>query len=96
MQTTSPGADVRHDPDRRQFATSVDGVQAHLDYQRQQDAIRITRTSVPAAIGGRGIAAELMRAVLDYARAEGLKVIPACSYAAAYIDRHPQYADLRA
>ena len=37
-----------------------------------------------------------MRTALEYARAESLKVEPACSYAAAFMERHPQYADLLA
>jgi uncharacterized protein len=32
--------------------------------------------------------------VLDIARAEGLKVKPLCPFAKAYIERHPEYADL--
>jgi uncharacterized protein len=33
--------------------------------------------------------------VLDIARAQGLKVVPICPFAKAYIERHPEYADLR-
>jgi predicted GNAT family acetyltransferase len=51
---------------------------------------------VPAAIGGRGIAGRLVRAALEHARAAGLKVVPRCSYVADYLDKHPEYADLRA
>src|SRR6185312_11250029 len=34
--------------------------------------------------------------VLDYTLAEGCKVAPLCSYAEAWMKRHPEYADLRA
>jgi len=51
---------------------------------------------VPPALEGRGIAGQLTRAVLDHVRAHGLKVEPACSYARAYIDRHPEDRDLLA
>lgn len=51
---------------------------------------------VPPAIGGRGIVGELVRASLDFARNQGLKVVPQCSYAADWIDKHPDYADLLA
>jgi predicted GNAT family acetyltransferase len=33
---------------------------------------------------------------MDTARSEGWKVVPACSYAAAWMQRHPDYADLLA
>jgi predicted GNAT family acetyltransferase len=40
------------------------------------------------------VAARLMKGVMAFARDEGLKVAPLCSYAAAYIRRHPEDADL--
>jgi hypothetical protein len=54
----------------------------------------ITHTGVPAAVGGRGIASALVQAAFATARDEGWKVVPACSYAAAWIGRHPEYRDL--
>jgi predicted GNAT family acetyltransferase len=49
---------------------------------------------VPRALRGRGIAAQLVQAALDHARAHGLKVRPDCSYAETYIERHPDMQDL--
>jgi predicted GNAT family acetyltransferase len=56
----------------------------------------ITHTIVPAAIGGRGIAGDLVRAALEHAKAQGLKVEPRCSYADAWMRKHPQFEALRA
>lgn len=78
------------------FAAEVDGEQARLDYETADSVMHITRTVVPDAIGGRGIAGRLVRAALDHARTVGWKVKPVCSYAAAWIDKHPGYADLLA
>ena len=44
-------------------------------------------------MGGRGIAADLMRAALAAARTAGWTIVPACSYAAAYLQRHPDAAE---
>jgi predicted GNAT family acetyltransferase len=79
---------VEHNPTTRRFSTEVDGLTAVLDYQLADGVMTITHTGVPAAIGGRGIAAELMRAALKIARAADWTVDPACSYAAAYMRRH--------
>jgi len=49
---------------------------------------------VPLALEGKGIGNELAKAALDYARSEGLRVVPRCRFIAAYIKRHPQYQDL--
>ena len=38
--------------------------------------------------------AALATSALDYARREGMRIIPSCPYVKAYIDRHPEYEDL--
>ena len=53
-------------------------------------------TEVPAALQGQGVAAALVQAALAWARAEGLRVRPVCSYVAAYMKRHPETQDLLA
>ncbi len=85
---------IHHDAARLRFSTAVDGHEAELVYRLRGGALVIDHTGVPAAIGGRGVAGDLVKAALDYARAQGLRVVPACSYSAAYVQRHPEYADL--
>ena len=87
---------ITHDAGSRRFTTNVEGHEAHVEYADQDGTMAITHTIVPSAIGGRGIAGDLVKAALEHARAQGLKVAPHCSYAAAWMDRHPDYADLRA
>jgi predicted GNAT family acetyltransferase len=74
---------VHHDQASHQFRIEVDGHRAVLDYTLMDAVMSITHTGVPGAIGGRGIAAELMRSALDVARANHWSVTPVCSYAAA-------------
>ena len=85
---------IQHNTDASRFTTEQDGHEAELVYRRKGDRLIIEHTGVPEAIGGRGIAGELVRAALDYARSAGLRVVPACSYSADYIHRHPEYVDL--
>ena len=86
--------EISHDPIAHRFHTRVDGIEAELTYHYDGDVIVIRHTGVPRAIEGRGIASALVRAVFEFARETGAKVRPACSYAAAWIERHAQYADL--
>jgi len=81
---------VDHDKGAHQFTTEVDGSHAELDYTLADGVMTITHTRVPPAIGGRGIAAQLMEAALSAARAAGWSVNPVCSYAKAYLEKHPQ------
>lgn len=86
--------DIQHARDTQQFKVVVDGETCVLDYLLHGTVMRITHTEVPPAVGGRGIAGELVRTALDYARSRGWQVEPACSYSAAWIERHPAYRDL--
>jgi predicted GNAT family acetyltransferase len=86
---------IEHDTSSMQFSTVVDGHRAVLDYQLSGNVMTITHTGVPPAIGSRGIAADLTRAALAAARASRWTVHPACSYAAAYMRRHPHETDLQ-
>ena len=86
---------VRHYPERRRFETSVEGHDCEIDYRLGGGVMTITHTGVPAPVEGRGVASEMTRFALETARTNGWKVVPACSYAAAYMRRHPEFDDLR-
>jgi predicted GNAT family acetyltransferase len=86
--------DVRHDPTASRFQATVEGQSCVAHYRVYGKVMMLTHTGVPQALRGRGIAAALVRAALDHARAKGLKVRPDCSYAEAYMQRHPETLDL--
>ena len=67
-----------------------------LTWQERGGARLVDHTLVPPAIGGRGIAAQLVDAIVGDAREQGFKIIPVCSYVAAKFNEHPEWADLRA
>jgi predicted GNAT family acetyltransferase len=85
---------IDHLPDRGRFQARVDGQLCVADYHLADGVMAVTHTEVPPALQGRGIAAALVRALLDHAAAHGLKVRPLCSYARAYMQRHPETAAL--
>jgi predicted GNAT family acetyltransferase len=86
---------VRDNTERRRFELETDGHIAFSDYQREGGVLTIMHTEVPTALGGKGVGSALVRGILDIARAQGLKVVPRCPFVAGYIDKHPEYADLR-
>jgi predicted GNAT family acetyltransferase len=87
---------VSHRPEASRFEVDVPGGPALCVYRRQGDVLLLTHTEVPPALEGRGIAAALVKAALDWARAEGLRVRPLCSYVVTYMRRHPETQDLLA
>lgn len=87
---------IEHDTTEQQFFIEpLPAQRCVLDYQWQgTQTVVFTHTGVPAPLEGRGLAARLVKAGLQWAREQQLRVIPACSYVAAYIRRHPEWADL--
>ena len=88
-------AKIEHVPERGRFEASLDGRHGHLQYRVQPGVMTIVHTEVDPALEGRGVAGALVRAALDQARANALKVDPVCDYARSYIERHPETTTLR-
>ncbi|WP_066657745.1 MULTISPECIES: GNAT family N-acetyltransferase [unclassified Sphingomonas] len=85
---------IRDNAERHRFEVVVDGHLARAEYAVSGDVITFTHTIVPPALEGRGIASRLIRHALSEARARGLRVVPQCPFVAAYIRKHPEWADL--
>jgi predicted GNAT family acetyltransferase len=86
---------VRDNPAGHRFELVADGHTAFAEYTLAPGLITFTHTVVPPELGGRGIGSQLAKGALDAARARGLRVVPRCSFIAGYMDKHPQYEDLR-
>lgn len=67
-----------------------------LTWVRRGTARAAEHTLVPTEIGGRGVAARLVEALVEDARNEGFTIDPVCSYVEALFRRHPEWSDLRA
>lgn len=85
---------VVHNETARQFEISMDGATAILTYRLKPNSIYFEHTEVPAEIQGRGIAGQLARTGLAYAREKGLSVVPLCPFVASYIKKHPEYLEI--
>lgn len=84
-------------PDRGRYELELDGeLVGVLTYRLDAAGGVITHrhTEVQPARGRRGLGSELVRFALDDVRARGLTVCPQCPFVGAFIDRHPEYADL--
>lgn len=85
---------VVNNTESSRFELPLEGQFAVLDYQLYPGGIALTHTEVPSQWQNRGLGGKLAQTALDYARAEGLKVRPLCSFVAHYIREHPEYKDL--
>lgn len=85
---------VTHNTVENQFETWIDGYLSKLDYIQDGKNFVITHVGVHPTLRGQGIAGRIVQVSLEYARENSLRVIPMCAYAAAYMRRHPEYAEL--
>ena len=85
---------VIHNPAENRFETTIDGKLSKLDYIQNGKKFVITHVGVHPSLRGRGVAGKIVEVGLEYARVNSFRVVPMCSYAAAYIRRHPEYAEL--
>lgn len=85
---------VRHNAAESRFEIEMDGATAFAEYHLSPGVITFTHTLTPSRLRGRGLAAKVVKAGLEHARAEKLKVVPRCWYVAEYIGSHPEFQDL--
>ncbi|WP_323841076.1 MULTISPECIES: GNAT family N-acetyltransferase [unclassified Moraxella] len=87
---------ITHNTDLHRFETTIDGLTAYLSYTDDGKILTYHHTIVPSQLGGQGLGKALTKYALDHAHHHGKKVVPACGFIAAYIDKNPEYQALLA
>ncbi|WP_299289782.1 GNAT family N-acetyltransferase [uncultured Mucilaginibacter sp.] len=67
---------------------------ALIAYEMDSNVMNIMHTEVPEAMEGQGIASDLAKFALDYARENQMKVKNYCRFVQVFLHRHPEYQDL--
>lgn len=86
--------EITHNEADHTFEVWIEGYRSKLDYIRDGNNFVIAHVGVYPEFRGQGIAGKIVETALQYAKQNSLRVIPMCSYAAAYIRRNPQYMEL--
>jgi predicted GNAT family acetyltransferase len=87
-------ATVSDNAARSRYELVEHGLTAFADYARREGRLLIRHVEAPVPLRGTGAAGRLMEGVIADARARGIKVAPLCGYAAAWLRRHPEHADM--
>jgi len=86
---------VERNEAKHRFEARVSDEVASLVYRdRTNGALVLVHTEVPEALRGHGLADQLAKAALEYARTSGRRVVVVCPFVKAFLDRHPEYRDV--
>ena len=77
---------------RHRFEADVEGYRSELVYRQNGRRLVLVHTEVPEELAGRGIGGQLVQAAVEAAIAEGLRVVPLCSFALSWLRKHPELA----
>jgi uncharacterized protein len=81
--------------DEQRFEARIgDRVVGFSRYGRVQDRIVFLHTEVDESMEGRGIGSRLAAGAIADVRARGLRITARCPFIAAWLERHPEHADL--
>ena len=79
------------------FVWTQDGKRlAEMTYTVAGSRVIIDHTTVDEVLRGKGAGAQLVRAAVEWARKENVKLLPLCPYARSVFDKTPEYSDVLA
>jgi predicted GNAT family acetyltransferase len=97
MSAGDASIQVIDEPNRQRYEARLgDRVVGFAEYRAVRGRLILFHTEVDPAFEGRGVGGRLASGALDDIRARGLKVTVKCPFIGAFMQRHPEYQDLRA
>jgi predicted GNAT family acetyltransferase len=95
MPTDKTGAEATVSAAEGKYTIAVDGETVGLADVADRGNQRVFyHTEVEERFGGRGLATILVAEALEATRADGKRVVPLCPMVAAFIKKHPEFADI--
>jgi predicted GNAT family acetyltransferase len=85
---------VIHENEDKRFVINLEGNEVYVEYTMTGSEINLYHTFTDPALRGKGLAAQVVRAALEFAKENNLKVVPTCSYVHAFITKNKEYQEL--
>lgn len=86
--------EVVNDKSGSRFVLEIAGDEVYLLFDEKKDMLDLYSTYTPPNLRGKGLAARVVKAALEYAKEKNLKVIPSCWYVRKFIEENPEYQNL--
>ena len=86
---------VIHNKSQNRFEINMDGETAFVEYNPlKSGAWALPHTFGPPQFSGKGLASQLVKALLQYCKENQIKVIPQCCFVVKYIKRNSEWRAL--
>ncbi|HEX4635030.1 MAG TPA: GNAT family N-acetyltransferase [Rhizomicrobium sp.] len=85
---------MRDNQDQSRFEREENGLMVWANYRIRDGKVQIPHVEAEPPLRGTGAAGRLMQEIVDHARARQLVIVPRCSYARAWFQRHPEAQDV--
>ena len=85
---------VIHEKENERFVIYTEDKEAFVEYRTDGKFINLYHTFTHPALRGKGLAAQVVRAALEFAKENNLKVIPTCSYVQSFIMQNNDFKEL--
>jgi hypothetical protein len=85
---------MRDNHEQSRFEREENGLLAWAEYRIRDGKYLIPHVEAEMPLRGTGAAGRLMQDIVDHARAQQLVIVPRCSYARAWFQRHPEANDV--
>ncbi|MFY4727525.1 GNAT family N-acetyltransferase [Nitrospira sp. BLG_2] len=85
---------VTYNEAQQRYEMPIGNLVVYADVRRDTNTLYIDYVFAPQELRGKGAAGEFMGKLMDVVRAQKLKAVPICGYAAGWLRRHSEYQDL--
>ena len=85
---------VIHEKENDRFVIYKDSKETFVSYVLVEGKLNLNHTHTDLELRGQGLAAQVVRAALEYVKENNLQVIPGCSYVQSFLEKHDEYKEL--
>jgi hypothetical protein len=80
--------------EEKRFVIYAEGKEVYVKFEIKNNKMDLDHTYTNPELRGKGLAALVVRAALEFTKGNNLKVIPTCSYVRSFISKNEEYQEL--
>jgi predicted GNAT family acetyltransferase len=80
--------------EEKRFVIYAEGKEVYVEFDMNDGKMDLDHTYTHPDLRGRGLAAQVVGAALEYAKENNFRVVPTCSYVRSFINKNDEYKEL--